>query len=108
MSTSLLFLLALRFSSWDKSSSAAYTGLEKSCDTYVRVIYNVNFMLPLSRHGHKHVRRKGITWRKGHCSSSGPIALICSRGYELYLRIVNSEGLPCVEVHEAVEGIPRL
>lgn len=101
---------ALRFSSWDKSGSAAHTGLEKSCDTYIRVIYNMDFMLSLSRHGHEHARKKEITWWKGHCSSSGPTALICSlsRGYELYLRIVSSEGLPCVEVHEAVEGIPRL
>lgn len=77
--------------------------------------YNVSFMLSLSRHGHYHVRRKGNTWRKRYCNSSGPTALRLltsrcggARRDKLYLRIVHSEGLPCVEVHEAVEGVSRL
>lgn len=31
-----------------------------------------------------------------------------ARSHKLYLRVVHSEGLACAEVHEAVEGVPRL
>lgn len=86
----LFLFIGLRFSSWDRSGSAAYTGLEKSHDTSMGVTYNMNFMLFLSRHGHYHVRRKGNTWRKRYCSSSGPTALSL-----LSIRYVEPGGTSC-------------
>lgn len=66
----------------------------------------MNFMLSLTPWTLLREEKREHLQGKGQLLS--PHGVSRARSDKLHLRVVHSEGLSCVEVHEAVEGVPRL